>query len=464
MRAMPLQRALLIAVLAACTLLPGVVPAQATPARQIDSPMSAQDFYRRGVDRAQTGDNQGAIEDFSRALQLASNYGGAYHDRGIVRARVGDLPGAIDDLTQALRINPNNAEAYLDRAFSRSRQGDNQGAIDDYTEALRINPSDSTGYYNRGVVRRRLGDTQAAIDDYTEALRINPDYAPAYSSRAEARSVFGDSRGAAEDYTQAVRLNPNDASAYNSRARARRQLGDMQGATEDYRRAAELYLAQGDAGRQQTALNAIRAIERSAAAPPPSAATVPGRVLYQDDFTDASSGWPRQAADPEGASRGYENGEYYLIRVRDRPGWLYLSRTREGFTDFQVEIDARVASATEGAYVFLGFRRQPNGDHYALIVDPDDGTYRLLRHSVGSPSATIIGRTRSTAIQPGAATNRLGVRAQGADLIMLINGLEVGRARDEQWRQGSLVLGVGQRGETTSTEGRFANLVLSSLD
>src|SRR4051812_394365 len=124
MKAMPLQRAVVITALAACMLLPSAASAQAMPRRQVDAPTSAREFYNRGLDRAQTGDNSGTIEDFNRALQLASDYGPAYHDRGIVRARVGDLQGALDDLTQALRLNPSNEEAIVNQAEVRSRLGD----------------------------------------------------------------------------------------------------------------------------------------------------------------------------------------------------------------------------------------------------------------------------------------------------------------------------------------------------
>jgi hypothetical protein len=199
-------------------------------------------------------------------------------------------------------------------------------------------------------------------------------------------------------------------------------------------------------------------------APPPPPRPGTGRVLYQDDFTASASGWPRESSDPESRLFGYEGGEYYVLRLLNGVGWSGANRTREGFTDFLVEVDARLVAPTEGAFVFLGFRRQENGEHYALEVDPDDGTYRLLRHVVGGASTTVIGRTRSAAIQAGTATNRLGARAQGTDIVLFINGQDVGRVGDDRFRQGALALGVGRRSEGASTEGRFSNLVVTSIE
>ncbi|HEY7065713.1 MAG TPA: hypothetical protein VII06_29835 [Chloroflexota bacterium] len=197
--------------------------------------------------------------------------------------------------------------------------------------------------------------------------------------------------------------------------------------------------------------------------PPGPPSRPPGPVLYQDDFTDSTSGWPRQSNNPEAALAGYDDGEYQVIRPARTSGANWFSRTREGFTDVQIEVDARLVAPTEGSYLFLGFRRQENGEHYGFEVDPDDGTYRLVRHVPNAASQTVIGRTRAPAIQGGTATNHLTVLVQGADVVLSINRREVGRAHDDQFAQGSLVLGVGNRGQGP-TEGRFANLVVTSVE
>jgi hypothetical protein len=46
----------------------------------------------------------------------------------------------------------------------------------------------------------------------------------------------------------------------------------------------------------------------------------------------------------------------------------------------------------------------------------------------------------------------------------LINGLEVGRVRDDRFRQGALTLGVGRRSAGAPADGRFSNLVVTSID
>ena len=69
-----------------------------------------------------------------------------YYVRGLTRADQGNTQEAIADYTKALTINPNNVMAYLYRGHARYKQGDKQGAIADYNQVIRSNPNNSTGY------------------------------------------------------------------------------------------------------------------------------------------------------------------------------------------------------------------------------------------------------------------------------------------------------------------------------
>jgi tetratricopeptide (TPR) repeat protein len=196
-------------------------------------PNNAYAYYSRGIARSELGDTQGAIEDYTQAINIDSNCVDAYYSRGIARSELGDKQGEIEDYTQAINIDPNYVNAYYSRGIARSEVGDKQGAIDDYTQAIKI-PNYVNAYFNRGNARDELGDKQGAIDDYNQALKINPNYAGAYTNRGNARSNLGDKQGAIDDYNQALKINSNDADAYNNRGLVRNELGDKQGAIDDF--------------------------------------------------------------------------------------------------------------------------------------------------------------------------------------------------------------------------------------
>jgi tetratricopeptide (TPR) repeat protein len=125
---------------------------------------------------------------------------------GVARANSGDKQGAISDYTEAIRLDPQDAKAYSNRGANRAALGDRQGAMTDYNEAIRLNPQDPFAYVNRGNTRAELGDKRGGITDYNEAIRLNPQFALAYNNRGMAREKLGDRQGAIADYQKAADL------------------------------------------------------------------------------------------------------------------------------------------------------------------------------------------------------------------------------------------------------------------
>src|SRR5689334_15031791 len=104
--------------------LPQVVAAQRPPASLVLSAdtkpgqMSAVELYNRGVDKLDTGDYQGAIADFTQALQLNPNDADTYYNRGYAQHTLGDYDKAITDYSEAIRLNPNFTQAFSNRAYA----------------------------------------------------------------------------------------------------------------------------------------------------------------------------------------------------------------------------------------------------------------------------------------------------------------------------------------------------------
>jgi tetratricopeptide (TPR) repeat protein len=68
-------------------------------------------FHNRGLARALLDDVDGAIADFTRALQDYPNLADAYNNRGFTYAKKGQLEAARSDLENALAINQNHPKA-----------------------------------------------------------------------------------------------------------------------------------------------------------------------------------------------------------------------------------------------------------------------------------------------------------------------------------------------------------------
>lgn len=65
-------------------------------------------------------DFKGAIEEFSRSIELGNKSGEVFANRGLARMHIRDFKGALDDLQEADRLIPNNQE--LKRYIEISRQ------------------------------------------------------------------------------------------------------------------------------------------------------------------------------------------------------------------------------------------------------------------------------------------------------------------------------------------------------
>ena len=99
---------------------------------------SFEEIYQSAMNRMQSGDYQGAVDEFTRAAQMAPDVAQAYAGRAAAKVYTGDLQGALQDLSQALQIDPAMAEAYYNRGLLRAQSGDVAGAVGDLSQAATI--------------------------------------------------------------------------------------------------------------------------------------------------------------------------------------------------------------------------------------------------------------------------------------------------------------------------------------
>lgn len=167
----------------------------------------ADNFYLKGTDLAEKKDYDGAIEAYSRAIEINPQYELAYLERGNAYYYLKDYPRASADYTKAIAINPQNYTYYYNRGSTRDELEDYTGAIEDYNRAIAINPKHAYAYNNRGLVYSERQDYAKAIDDFTQALRISPDDDVAYYNRGISLYELGKVDAAIKDWRNAINLN-----------------------------------------------------------------------------------------------------------------------------------------------------------------------------------------------------------------------------------------------------------------
>lgn len=140
---------------------------------------TAEDYYKRGHSKHIKHEHDGAITDFTKAIELKPAHVYVYYNRGDVKRTKGDLDGAIADYTQAIKITPNFGYAFHNRALSKEKKGDFDGALTDYSAIIKLNPKYLGAYINRGCLRYNLRDFTNSLLDFRRAIKLEPtnDYA-----------------------------------------------------------------------------------------------------------------------------------------------------------------------------------------------------------------------------------------------------------------------------------------------
>jgi tetratricopeptide (TPR) repeat protein len=113
------------------------------------------------------------VTAFDRYLETGKPIELVYRGRGLARAELGQYPGAIDDFTKALELHPTSAvQAY--RGWAYLVVDAPKLAMRDFELAIELDSSNGDAYNGRGFARAKLGLHREALRDAAEALRHGP--------------------------------------------------------------------------------------------------------------------------------------------------------------------------------------------------------------------------------------------------------------------------------------------------
>lgn len=204
----------------------------------INAQPNANAYYYRARAKYESGDVNGAFDDYSNAIELDPTHLSALYYRGGVFFDNAEYDNAIRDLTIVINYDPTNARAWNDRGSAKRMLDDYDGALTDYNKAIELNDKSAFAFNNRGSLKRVMEDYAGAIADYSEAIRLFPEYYIAWNNRGTAKAKAGDYTGAIEDFNKAIKIAGDQgyeyAYPYINRGNARFKLGLFKEAIEDY--------------------------------------------------------------------------------------------------------------------------------------------------------------------------------------------------------------------------------------
>ncbi|MEJ2004204.1 MAG: tetratricopeptide repeat protein [Cyclobacteriaceae bacterium] len=161
-------------------------------------------FNQLGYCMMQTGDNYGAIANFTRATEIRSDYAVSWANLGYVKADIGDHASAIDSYSKAILHDPN--AGYLSLRGQSLYQIDSiAGAIHDFRRAVNTDDKRSVDFFNLGICYRELQQNDSAIYFLDQALALEK-VSDIYNERGLANFQAENYEEALDDFQRAYKL------------------------------------------------------------------------------------------------------------------------------------------------------------------------------------------------------------------------------------------------------------------
>ncbi|HXH47752.1 MAG TPA: tetratricopeptide repeat protein [Terriglobia bacterium] len=194
----------------ACELVPRYGAAQfalATAYRKLGEQEKATEHFK--LYQANMTNVPPAVDPVRAAVQVLNQGATMYLRRGLDLAQAGDLQGAIQQHLEAIQADPNEVQSYINLIQLYARIGEKDKAVEAYQKAVAINPNRADCYYNYGVLMfdlRKLPDAEQAM---RKAIQINPFYAEAHDSLGYLLAIQGHLDEALDQYRKAVEERPD---------------------------------------------------------------------------------------------------------------------------------------------------------------------------------------------------------------------------------------------------------------
>lgn len=197
---------------------------------------SAKDYYNRGDSKHISGDDKGAIKEYTKVIELDPKYPNVYSDRGVCKYNLKDYEGAFADFSKAVEINPKDTYAFSrlqEKELKQVKQRqDERTAMLKAEEIEKIEKIEAEKYKKMDEVWRK--EKEAEAEKETARLKAEAKAAKGYFAKAGSKFNSQDYKGAVEYYNKVIELDSKYPQAFYMRADSKFKLEDYKGAFEDF--------------------------------------------------------------------------------------------------------------------------------------------------------------------------------------------------------------------------------------
>ncbi|WP_414619940.1 tetratricopeptide repeat protein [Calothrix sp. CCY 0018] len=260
--------------IATLTTINTIVPQVKTQANQPQNKQTitqtkASDWYYKGIIKVNKKDCQGAIEDFTKAIEINPRYASAYYQRGLIYGKYaqgkilrpdGTLPGCV-------RVNEYSISCDV-KVTANWKQQNQQQAIKDFNRVISITPRYAAAYHQRGLIqenrRDKLKDFQFAaltylkFNNYSEAANVLEDIDQLYLEENPDAGMIERPTGS-PGLSAELKKSPHELM---NEAREALNKSDVKTALEKYKLAAQIFKERKNTKKHQEVQQIISKLEK----------------------------------------------------------------------------------------------------------------------------------------------------------------------------------------------------------
>ena len=149
-----------------------------------------------------------------------------YNIRGVCYQTIRELGNAIDDFSQATILKSDYAEAYCNLGITYQEKGDLVSAVNAYKNAIDNDNNYPTAHNNLGKIFLASGEIDSSIKHLECSITLKSDFADAHNNLGSAFLRINKLNDAIKSYKKAITLKPDFAVANNNLGIAYLRTGD----------------------------------------------------------------------------------------------------------------------------------------------------------------------------------------------------------------------------------------------
>jgi len=221
---------------------PESVQLAATQGSFTASNLEAVHQYGIAMEQQDTGKMQDALQSFSKATELDSNFARAYAGMAATSRSLGNAQNAEKYIKLALTHvdRMSERERYRIRGLYYLYSGDFPKCIEEYTALVKLYPADNLGHNNLAGCYNELRNYPKALEELKSALQTTPNSAMYRLNISILSTYTGDFQTAEQQARTVLQSNPSFEQAYIFLAYAQLGRGQVSEAVQSYQEVGKL--------------------------------------------------------------------------------------------------------------------------------------------------------------------------------------------------------------------------------